>query len=48
MKIGIIGKIGSIKIRDIFWVIQDAGNRVKNRNCLAKFGTVGKYILLAG
>ena len=37
-------KIGtSIKIRDIFWVIRDAGNMVKNRDCPAKFGTVGKY-----
>ena len=37
-------KIGtSIKIRDIFWVIRDAGNMVKNRDCPAKLGTVGKY-----
>ena len=37
-------KIGtSSKIRDIFCVIRDAGNRVKNRDCPAKFGTAGKY-----
>ena len=37
-------KIGTTsKIRDIFWVIRDAGNMVKNRDCPAKFGTVGKY-----
>ena len=37
-------KIGtSSEIRDIFWDIRAAGNMVKNRDCPAKFGTVGKY-----
>ena len=40
-------KIGtSIKIRDIFLLIRDAGNRVKNRDWSAKFGTVGKYVIV--
>ena len=40
-------KIGaSSKIRDIFWMIRDAGNMVKNWDCPAKFGTVGKYDVL--
>ena len=42
-------KIGtSSKIRDILWEIRDVGKMVKNWDCPAKFGTVGKYVLQVG
>ena len=34
----------SSKIRDIFYVILDAGHMGKNRDCPAKLGAVGKYV----